>query len=183
MSVAVPANYQLWVQQAAAGTGLPETVVAAQINDESGFNPNATSSTGAEGIAQFEPGTWAGLGVPGSPYNPQDALQGYVKEMSELLAQFHGNVRDALAAYNAGAGNLAAGYGYADVILSAAGHDGTLSVSNPGAGAPSGSTGLTSSLSGVFSGLGNAPGLAGMAVLAGGVLLLALGLWVGGVAL
>ena len=70
----VPPQYQQWVSTAAAGTGLPVQVVAAQINDESGFNPNATSPTGAQGIAQFEPGTYAAVGGRGSPYNPKNEL-------------------------------------------------------------------------------------------------------------
>jgi hypothetical protein len=94
--------------------------VAAQINDESGFDPNATSSAGAEGIAQFLPGTFSSYSK-GSPFNVQDSLVAYTGYMSTLLAGQNGNIRNALAAYNAGPGNLAAGYGYADSILAAAG--------------------------------------------------------------
>lgn len=177
MAVAVPAAYQTWVSSASSTTGLPEGVVAAQINLESGFNPHATSPTGAEGIAQIEPGTWAGLGVSGSPYDPTAALSGYEREMGQLLAQFHGNVRNALAAYNAGPGNLSAGYGYADSILRAAGAGSGASVSQAGAGASSGSGGLAGGLDGV-----SAP-MAALAVLGGGVALLALALWAGGVSL
>lgn len=129
----VPAKWDWWVEGAVKGTGLPWSVVAWQINDESSFDPNVTSSAGAEGIAQFIPSTWASLGISGSPFNPQDALRGYIKLMTELLNQFHGNVRNALAAYNAGPGNLAAGYGYADTILSQAGEPSTLTV-KPGSG-------------------------------------------------
>jgi hypothetical protein len=107
------------VANAASFTGLPESVVAAQISDESGFNPNAVSPTGADGIAQFEPDTWATWGN-GSPFNPSDAFVAYQRFMRSLLRQFNGNVRDALAAYNAGPGNISAGMGYADSILSAA---------------------------------------------------------------
>lgn len=116
----VPKQYVTWVQQAARGTGLPASVVAAQIQDESGFDPNATSPTGAQGMAQVEPGTFKPLGIKGSPYDPAVAQQAYTRLMSSLLKQYNGNVRDALAAYNAGSGNIQAGYGYADNILSAA---------------------------------------------------------------
>jgi len=116
----VPGPYRSWVVQAANATGMPVSVVAAQINLESGFNPRATSSTGAEGLAQFLPSTFAGLGIQGSPYDPNSALAAYIKYMNQLLAQYNGNIRDALAAYNAGPGNLAAGYGYADSILAKA---------------------------------------------------------------
>lgn len=116
----VPKGYVAWVRGAAQGTGLPASVVAAQINDESGFDPSVTSSAGAEGIAQFLPSTFKSYGS-GSPYNAGDAQTAYVNYMNALLRQFNGNVRDALAAYNAGPGNLQAGYGYADAILSKAG--------------------------------------------------------------
>lgn len=117
----VPALYRPWVQRAAQGTSLPAPVVAAQIRAESNFDKSATSPTGAQGIAQFEPATWKSLGIRGNPYNPNDALTGYVALMNQLLKQYNGNIRMALAAYNAGPGNLAAGYGYADSILGKAG--------------------------------------------------------------
>lgn len=116
----VPPKYVSWVQGAAKGTGLPASVVAAQINDESGFNPDAVSPTDAKGIAQFEDSTWKSNGS-GSPFDPAAAQKAYIKLMGTLLKQYNGNVRNALAAYNAGPGNLAAGYGYADNILSASG--------------------------------------------------------------
>lgn len=117
----VPAAYQQWVLQAAAGTGLPANVVAAQIEMESGFNPRATSPVGAQGIAQFMPGTYSAVGGQGSAYNPSNALPAYITLMRQLLTQFHGNVSQALAAYNAGPGNLRAGAGYARTILNNAG--------------------------------------------------------------
>ncbi len=119
--VSIPSAYQSDVNTAAAATGLPAGVIAAQINAESGWQPGVSSSAGAQGIAQFIPSTWAGLHCAGSPFNAQDSFRCYAIYMKQLLAQFHGNVRDALAAYNAGPGNLAAGYGYADGILAAAG--------------------------------------------------------------
>jgi hypothetical protein len=120
-TVAIPAKYQSWVATAAKETGIPESVVAAQINLESGFNPNATSPTGAQGIAQFEPGTWHDEGCQGSAYNAADALLCYIKLLRQLLKLEKGNLRNALAAYNAGPGDLAAGYGYADEILGVSG--------------------------------------------------------------
>src|SRR6478609_6459193 len=118
----VPEKYKDDVSKAAASTGLSPAVVAAQINYESSFNPTAKSPAGAEGIAQFLPGTFAEYGPKGgSPWNPADAFIAYVNYMSELLKEEKGSVRKALAAYNAGPGNLGAGYGYADHILSVAG--------------------------------------------------------------
>jgi hypothetical protein len=129
---AVPAQYQSYVTAAAKATGLPEAVVATQINVESSFNPNAVSPAGAEGIAQFEPGTFKAYGS-GSPFNVADAFAAYAKYMSALLKQEGGDVRKALEAYNAGPGNLGAGAGYADLILKDAGTGDTTVSSGTGA--------------------------------------------------
>jgi len=130
----VPSAYRGWVSSAARGTGLPASVVAAQINMESGFNPRAVSPAGAQGIAQFMPGTWASNAPRGSsPFDPNASLSAYTKLMGALLSQFGGNVRNALAAYNAGPGNLKAGYGYADAILSGAGAGSSARASAPSA--------------------------------------------------
>lgn len=119
---AVPSQYQGYVKSAAASLGIPVDVVATQINLESGWNPKAVSPAGAEGIAQFEPGTFASYGPKGgSPFNVADAFEAYVSYMSELLREEHGDLRKALEAYNAGPGNLGAGAGYASTILSGAG--------------------------------------------------------------
>lgn len=182
MTATVPAQYQGWVQQAATATGLPATVVAAQINQESGFKPSVTSPTGAQGIAQIEPGTWAGLGIAGSPYDPGPALQGYGKLMSQLLAQYHGNVRDALAAYNAGSGNIAAGYGYADSILSAAGAGGLKVGAGTAPSPDSGSGGVSGALGGLSGMVAGVP-IAGVFVVLGGLVLLVTALWAGGLTL
>lgn len=119
----VPSKYRSDVATASRKTGIPAAVVAAQIREESGFNPGAVSPTGAEGIAQFEPGTWSSWGH-GSPFNAGDAFNAYAAYMSSLLKQEHGNLRDALAAYNAGPGDIQAGMGYANTILKAAGESG-----------------------------------------------------------
>lgn len=120
MGVIIPMQYQSQVDAAAKALGVDPAVVATQIDDESGFDPNARSPVGAEGIAQFMPGTWATWGH-GSPWNPDDAFAAYTAYMGHLLKQFNGSLRDALAAYNAGPNNLRAGYGYADKIIKQAG--------------------------------------------------------------
>lgn len=144
----VPASLINW---AAGVIGIPCAVVKAQITDESGGNPDAVSSSGALGVAQFLPSTWSGEGCPGSPTNVNDAMKCYAKYMYSLVKQFHGNIRDALAAYNAGPDNLAAGYPYADSILAAAGQPQT-ATATAGTG-KTGSTGtgtatLTSAVTG-----------------------------------
>jgi len=132
----VPARFKSWVSGAASATGLPSSVVAAQIEDESSFDPNVTSSTGAQGMAQFEPSAWRTYGH-GSPFNPHDAQQAYIRMMNALLRQYGGNIRNALAAYNAGSGNIQAGYGYADKILQQAGLPQSARRGRTGAGSPS----------------------------------------------
>lgn len=110
------------VQQAASALGIPAGVVAAQINEESGGDTTALSPTGAMGEFQFEPSTYTGLGFPaGTEDNPTEEVKAYITYMGQLLKQFGGNIQDALAAYNAGPGNIAAGMGYANTILGNAG--------------------------------------------------------------
>jgi soluble lytic murein transglycosylase-like protein len=78
-------------------------VLAAQLYAESGFNPFARSGAGAEGIAQFMPGTASAYGLE-NPYDPGAAIDAQAHLMSDLLRRFGGKVALALAAYNAGTG-------------------------------------------------------------------------------
>lgn len=124
--VNVPAQYDPLIQEMASSTGLPYNVIAAQANTESGFSATARSSAGAEGWLQFLPSTYdshaAAAGVnPGTEFNPADEAKVYDVYMKELLHQEGGSVKKALAAYNAGPGNLSAGMGYANQILGEAG--------------------------------------------------------------
>jgi soluble lytic murein transglycosylase-like protein len=117
-----PSSVTGYIQQAARGTGLPESVVAAQIEVESNYESGAISPTGAEGPYQFMPSTWATLGFPaGQEFNWATSTHAYINFMRLLLAWSGGNVQQALAAYNAGQANWQAGLGYADHILSMAG--------------------------------------------------------------
>lgn len=128
--VHVPRAYRSWVSTASGETGVPYEVVADQIDLESGFDPTVVSPAGAEGIAQFEPGTFDQYGpAGGSPFNVRDARIAYVNFMRKLLRDQGGSVRQALAAYNAGEANLQAGYGYADTILQEAGEPPSLKAS------------------------------------------------------
>ena len=120
----VPATAAFYIQQAANGTGMPYKVVAAQNQLESSYGTNnGPSVTGAEGPWQFEPYTWGSYSsAPFSQANDwSTSTQAYTSMMKQLLNWSGGNVRQALAAYNAGQGNWQAGLGYADQILSTAG--------------------------------------------------------------
>lgn len=120
----VPAAYAGLIQKAAASckAGLPAAILAAQLNQESGFRANpGKSSAGALGIAQFMPDTWygrngsKGAGVDGNndgrkdPLDPEDAIAAQGKMMCELLRsakkhpEYNGSpIELALAGYNAG---------------------------------------------------------------------------------
>lgn len=135
MPVNVPSVYVFLVTLMADETGIPYNVVAAQAYLESGFNPNAVSSAGAEGWLQFLPSTFYSV-WHGSPFNPTDEAHAYIIYMRSLLREFSGNLRDALAAYNAGPGNIAAGFGYADEIFRLAGSPGNISASPPNVQTP-----------------------------------------------
>jgi hypothetical protein len=83
--------------------GIPPDIFVRMVKQESSFNPNARSGVGAQGLTQLMPATAAGLGVT-NPYDPEQSLQGGAKFFSGLLKQFNGDVKLALAAYNAGPG-------------------------------------------------------------------------------
>ncbi len=87
--------------QASATYGLPSGLLRAVASVESGFNPNAVSPAGAQGLMQLMPGTARGLGV--DPMNPVQAVDGAARMLSGLVKEF-GSVKLALAAYNAGPG-------------------------------------------------------------------------------
>ena len=98
-NVAVPSAYAGTIEQAASANGIPPALLAALVQHESGFDPNAVSPAGAEGIAQFMPSTAAGMGV--NPYDPTSAIDGAAQLLGSYTTQF-GSYADALAAYNAG---------------------------------------------------------------------------------
>jgi soluble lytic murein transglycosylase-like protein len=96
-------TYAPMIEQAAARYGIDPSVLYGLIEQESGFDPSATSSAGAQGLTQLMPSTAASLGVA-EPLDPAQSIEGGARYLSGLLRQFGGNTADALAAYNAGPG-------------------------------------------------------------------------------
>jgi len=96
-------QYDSMVEEAARRYGIEPAVLHGLIEQESGFDPSATSSAGAEGLTQLMPGTASSMGVS-NPLNPSESIEGGARYLSQLLNQFGGNVSEALAAYNAGPG-------------------------------------------------------------------------------
>lgn len=131
----VPEEYREALQSASAESGLAVEVLAAQIDQESGWNPDAVSSAGAEGLTQFMPATWETHGGGGDPFDPEDAIAAQGRYMGVLWEEVEPYADDderthielTLAAYNAGPGAVATHEGippfsetedYVDAILS-----------------------------------------------------------------
>ncbi|GER86688.1 hypothetical protein KDW_08500 [Dictyobacter vulcani] len=98
-------SYVSMARQAATDAGIPPDLFERQIQQESKFDPRALSKAGAQGIAQFMPATAHSLGI--DPWNPEQALKGAARLMASYNQMYHGNYAAALAAYNAGPGNVA----------------------------------------------------------------------------
>lgn len=95
-----PQQYCKVLEETALKNGLPPDFFVRLIWQESNFDPNSVSSAGAQGIAQFMPGTarWRGLA---DPFEPLPAIQESARWLRELREQF-GNLGLAAAAYNGG---------------------------------------------------------------------------------
>lgn len=94
-----------YFEEAARTYGVDVNLLKAIAHTESNFNPNATSSAGAMGVMQLMPSTAKSLGIKDA-YNARDNIMGGAKVISQHLSRYNGDVSLALAAYNAGSGNV-----------------------------------------------------------------------------
>ncbi|YCI40284.1 lytic transglycosylase domain-containing protein [Bacillus sp. PK3-056] len=104
-SASTTSDFDEMIKTAAEKYNLPEKLISSVIKVESNFNPNATSYAGASGLMQLMPSTATSLGVQ-NVFNPLDNIMGGSKYLKQMLDKYNGNVELALAAYNAGPGNV-----------------------------------------------------------------------------
>ncbi|WP_107838815.1 lytic transglycosylase domain-containing protein [Metasolibacillus meyeri] len=98
-------RYKDTIAKAAATYNLPEKLIAAVMKQESNFNPEVISTAGAVGLMQLMPGTSKYLGIQ-NPTDTEQNIMGGAKYLRQMLNQFGQNLETALAAYNAGPGNV-----------------------------------------------------------------------------
>ncbi|MCD4782497.1 MAG: lytic transglycosylase domain-containing protein [Candidatus Eremiobacteraeota bacterium] len=98
-------DYDSIINEASKKFGVDSKFVKCIIQQESGFQPNATSRVGAMGMMQLMPSTAKSLGVKNG-YDPRENIMGGVKYIKQQLDRFGGNKEKALAAYNAGPGTV-----------------------------------------------------------------------------
>lgn len=98
----VPRRYRRTIIEAAQRFNVQPVLLAAQLKAESDFNPNSVSPAGAQGIAQFMPGTARSVGLA-NPFDPRASIFAQAKLMAGLIRRFR-SIPKALAGYNAGPG-------------------------------------------------------------------------------
>ena len=93
-------------EEAAKTYDVPLNLLKAMGKAESGFDANAVSPAGAQGVMQLMPATARSLGVD-DPFDARSNIMGGAKYISQQLKKYNGNIDLVLAAYNAGSGNVA----------------------------------------------------------------------------
>lgn len=94
-------RYDNYISEASKVHGVSVPLLKAMMKVESDFNPMAVSRKGAMGLMQIMPQNYELLQIK-DPFNPRESIMGGAKYISQLLNRFDGNMKLALAAYNAG---------------------------------------------------------------------------------
>jgi soluble lytic murein transglycosylase-like protein len=98
-------DYESMISEAASLYNLPEKLIQSVIKQESNFKADAQSSAGASGLMQLMPATAQSLGVT-DILDPKQNIMAGSKYLSQMLTKYDGDTELALAAYNAGPGNV-----------------------------------------------------------------------------
>lgn len=96
---------QQYIVDTARKYGVDPAVALAVAQNESGFRPNATSGVGAQGVFQLMPATARELGVQ-NPYDWKQNVDGGIRYLKQMMDRYPNSLNTALAAYNAGMGNV-----------------------------------------------------------------------------
>jgi len=99
------ADFDGIIDKAASMFNIPAKLIKSVIQKESNFNPNAVSHAGASGLMQLMPATARGLGVK-NVFDPAENIIAGSKYLRQMLDRYDNNLELALAAYNAGPGNV-----------------------------------------------------------------------------
>jgi soluble lytic murein transglycosylase-like protein len=104
------ASLHALIDGASRTNDVPAGLVAAMVDAESHGDPSAVSRAGAQGIMQLMPSTSITYGVA-NPFDPRANIEGGTRYLRDLLRRYRGNVKLAVAAYNAGPGAVDAAHG------------------------------------------------------------------------